>query len=199
MPCYGTLMVGQVRAGPLDRQTPVHHMLRPPLEASVDRPYPRGGADVGQAPSLRTGPPPLHSAPLADPARPASHATDPAPAEGPGTSRHPAPLAPKRGGERPRQQPLLSALHPALAEPLRCLLPLRLSCVTDAQEVALGNKFVARYHPVGYRRPGGPPRRCFLRDRQGRTLGCLRFDCAAPRLACRNQWIGWQDQKYHKH
>ncbi len=91
MPCYGTLMVGQARAGPLDRQTPVHHLLRPPLEASADRPHPGGGADVGQAPSHRTGPPPLHSPPLADPERPASHATGPAPPGGSGATRHPAP------------------------------------------------------------------------------------------------------------
>ncbi len=103
-------------------------------------------------------------------------------------------LAPKRGAERPRQQPLV----PAPAEPFRALLPLPLCCLTDAQEVALENAFVERYHPLGYRRPSGPPRRCFLRDRQGRTLGCLRFDCAAPRLACHDQWIGWQNHKYHK-
>ncbi len=166
MPCYGTLMVGQVPAGPLDRQTPVHHLLRPPLEASADRPHPGGGAHVGQAPSHRTGPPPLHSPPLADPERPASHATGPAPPRGSGTTRHPAP-GPQAGR---RATPPAAPRARSPAEPFRALLPLQWCCLTDAQEVALGNEFVER----------------------------LRFDFAAPRLACRDQWIGWQNHKYHK-
>ncbi len=112
-------------------------------------------------------------------------------------------LPPKRGVERPLQQRLVpgprSDPQSAIAEPLRSLLPLQLTYITDAEEVALWNEFVERYHPLGYRRPCGPHLRYFLRDRQGRTLGCLLFDFAAPRLACRDKWLGWQDQKHHKY
>ncbi len=88
--------------------------------------------------------------------------------------------APKRGGERHCEQPLVPGPHPApqsaLTEPFRSLLPLQLFCVAAAQEVALWNEFVERDHPLGYRRPCGPHLRCLPRDRQGRTLGCmLRF------------------------
>ena len=38
----------------------------------------------------------------------------------------------------------------------------------------------------------GPSLRYFLRDRQGRLLGCLLFCFAAPRVQCRDAWIGWQ-------
>ncbi len=56
-----------------------------------------------------------------------------------------------------------------------------------------------RCHPLGHRRPCSPHLRYFLRDRQARTLGCRLFDCAAPRLVCRDRWLGCRDQKHHQY
>ena len=36
-------------------------------------------------------------------------------------------------------------------------------------------------------------------DGQGRKLGCLLFDFAVRKVACRDEWIGWAGQKYRKH
>ncbi len=165
MPCYGTLMVGQARAGPLDRQstTCFGHRLRcrqsAPIQEVVRTLAKLRRTELGHL--LFT---PLRwrtqkGQPRMQRALRLLEALEPL-----GILR----LAPKRGGERPRQQPLVPAPLPALAEPFRALLPLQLCCLTDAQEVALGNAFLERYHPLGYRRPSGPPGRCFLRDRQGR-------------------------------
>ncbi len=56
-----------------------------------------------------------------------------------------------------------------------------------------------RYHPLGYRQPVSPHLRYFLRDRQGRKLGCLLFNFAARNVECRDAWIGWQGQAHRKH
>ena len=58
---------------------------------------------------------------------------------------------------------------------------------------------VQRYHYLGYRQPLSTHLRYFLRDRQGRLLGCLLFDFAARDLACRDQRIGWQGRAHRKH
>ena len=56
-----------------------------------------------------------------------------------------------------------------------------------------------RYHPLGYRQPIGAHLRYFVLDGQGRKLGCLLFDFAVRKVACRDEWIGWAGQKYRKH
>ena len=97
-----------------------------------------------------------------------------------------------------RQGPLSlgerSAPQAPLDGPLPQLEPLRLRLVNGRAEAALGNEFLARYHPLGYRQPIGCHLRYFLADRQGRLLGCLLYDFAARYLPVRDRWIGWQDQ-----
>ncbi len=58
---------------------------------------------------------------------------------------------------------------------------------------------VQRHHYLGYRQPCGAHLRYFLRDCQGRLLGCLLFDFAARDLACRDRRSGWQSQAHRKH
>ena len=53
--------------------------------------------------------------------------------------------------------------------------------------------------PLGYRQPFGAHLRYFVLDGQGRKLGCLLFDFAVRKVACRDEWIGWAGQKYRKH
>ena len=112
-------------------------------------------------------------------------------------------LPPKQHAGRGPQAPLRpgprSAPQPAIAGPLAALTPLRLEVVSAPEAVAKWNEFVERYHPLGYRHPLGQNLRYFLLDRDQRTLGCLLFDFAAVRLACRDEWLGWQTQAHRKY
>ena len=109
-------------------------------------------------------------------------------------------LPARQGPGRGRQGPLSlgdrSAPQAPLDGPLPQLEPLRLRLVSGRDEAALGNEFLARYHPLGYRQPIGSHLRYFLADRQGRLLGCLLYDFAARYLPVRDRWIGWQDQPH---
>ena len=105
---------------------------------------------------------------------------------------------PGRGPQKPVPSSDRSAPQPAIAEPLAALRPLTLEPVSEAAAVAEWNEWVQRYHYLGYRQPLGPHLRYFLRDRQGRLLGCLLFDFAARELACRDRRIGWQGQAHRK-
>ena len=72
--------------------------------------------------------------------------------------------------------------------------PLQLEPVLGKPAIRLWNEYVARYHPLGYRRPFGAHQRYFLVGRGDRRLGCLLFAAAAWALAERDRWIGWSAQ-----
>jgi hypothetical protein len=74
---------------------------------------------------------------------------------------------------------------------VRDVTPLRLEPVFGTGVNRLWNEYVARYHPLGYRRPFGAHQRYFLVGRGERRLGCLLFAAAAWALAERDRWIGW--------
>jgi hypothetical protein len=74
---------------------------------------------------------------------------------------------------------------------VREMAPLQLEPVGGKQAIRLWNEYVARYHPLGYRRPFGAHQRYFLVGRGERRLGCLLFAAAAWALAERDRWIGW--------
>jgi len=77
---------------------------------------------------------------------------------------------------------------------VRDMAPLRLEPVYGKQAIGLWNEYVARYHPLGYRRPFGAHQRYFVIGRGERRLGCLLFAAAAWALAERDRWIGWSRQ-----
>lgn len=79
------------------------------------------------------------------------------------------------------------------------LMPISLQLVTESKDIALWNEFVDRYHYLGYRRPIGSYLRYYVIDRHGRKLGCLLFSFATKKLACRDEWIGWNDKHREKH
>ncbi len=78
------------------------------------------------------------------------------------------------------------------------LMPISLKLVTEAEDMALWNEFVDRYHYLGYRRPIGSYLRYYAIDRHGRRLGCLLFSFATKKLTCRDEWIGWNDKHREK-
>jgi hypothetical protein len=77
---------------------------------------------------------------------------------------------------------------------VRDVAPLRLEPVGGKPAMRLWNEYVARYHPLGYRRPFGAHQRYFLIGGGERRLGCLLFAAAAWALAERDRWIGWSAQ-----
>jgi len=79
------------------------------------------------------------------------------------------------------------------------LTPISLQVVTDKEAIERWNEYVDRYHYLGYKRPIGPHLRYFIVDNQARELGCLMFSYAVKTLACRDEWIGWQDKTHKKH
>ena len=78
-------------------------------------------------------------------------------------------------------------------------MPLALQVVSEKPEIREWNELVDRHHYLGYRRPIGLHLRYFIVDGQGRRLGALMFCYAVKSLPCRDEWIGWQDQKHKKH
>ena len=106
---------------------------------------------------------------------------------------------PGRGPQKPVPSSARSDPQAPIEGPLAALRPLRLEPVREPSAVAEWNEWVQRYHYLGYRQPIGAHLRYFLRDRQGRLLGCLLFDFAARDLACRDRRIGWQGPAHRKH
>lgn len=74
------------------------------------------------------------------------------------------------------------------------MAPVQLELVYGKAANRVWNEYVARYHPLGYRRPFGAHQRYFLLGRGRRRLGCLLFAAAAWALAERDRWIGWNQQ-----
>ena len=104
-----------------------------------------------------------------------------------------------RGPQKPIKPSSRTAPQPAVEGPLAALGPVRLALAEGRGQVREWNAWVDRYHPLGYRQPIGAHLRYFVLDGQGRKLGCLLFDFAVRKVACRDEWIGWAGQKYRKH
>ena len=105
----------------------------------------------------------------------------------------------RRGGDKPVTVTARSTPRPLIDTDLDSLRPLQLQLAQGEQAVAEWQEWVQRYHPRGCRKPLGAHLRYVLRDRQGRLLGCAQFEYASCKLACRDEWIGWQGEAFHRH
>jgi len=104
-----------------------------------------------------------------------------------------------RGKNKPLEWTERSAEQARIEGSLSALLPLQIQLVASDSERRLWNELVDRHHYLGYQHPMGPNLRYFIFDAHGRRLGCVGFSQATQRLRCRDEWIGWQGQKYKKH
>ena len=59
------------------------------------------------------------------------------------------------------------------------------------QDQSLWNEYMARYHPLGYKRPFGH-RLCYFIYSGNQIFGCILLSGAAKALASRDRWIGWE-------
>lgn len=105
----------------------------------------------------------------------------------------------KRGPQREITWTRQTEQPTAVDDALEQLTPIRLQVVTEKAAIEQWNEYVDRYHYLGYKRPIGPHLRYFILDGQARKLGCLMFAYAVKSLACRDEWIGWQEQTHKKH
>ncbi|MDA2925495.1 DUF4338 domain-containing protein, partial [Acidobacteria bacterium AH-259-L09] len=80
--------------------------------------------------------------------------------------------------------------QPCLARPVHELPPLRLQLINSAQDSALWNEYIDRYHYLGYKPLSGAQLRYFVCCQQ-RILALLGFGAAAWKTAPRDRFIGW--------
>jgi transposase len=85
----------------------------------------------------------------------------------------------------------------ALVGALGDVSPVELELVKGAQAHALWRELVGRYHYLGYAPAFGAQLRYLVHVArpQAAVVGCVQFSSAAWRIAVRDQWIGWDEQR----
>lgn len=75
--------------------------------------------------------------------------------------------------------------------------PVTLKQVNEEKERSLFRELIGRYHYLGYRVPFGAHLSYLVYVTAGEPVvaGCLQFSSAAWRMACRDIWIGWDDNQ----
>jgi len=111
--------------------------------------------------------------------------------EGEGRLRLPAKH--KQGGRRRKEVLTLTERtreQATLDMSLDALGPVSLEVVRGREDNTLFNEYIARYHPLGYKRPFGCVLRYKIMSRYGQ-LGCILMSGPARALAIRDSYIGW--------
>ena len=86
--------------------------------------------------------------------------------------------------------------QPALVGRLGDVSPVELELVQGPHAHALWRELVARYHYLSFAPAFGAQLRYLVHvARPAAVVGCVQFSSAAWRLAGRDQWIGWDDQR----
>lgn len=75
---------------------------------------------------------------------------------------------------------------------LRDLMPLSIEVVKGEGLLSLFRCLLSRYHYLGYVGAVGENMKYLVRDRRGRPLSCVLFGSAAWKVACRDDYIGWE-------
>jgi transposase len=87
--------------------------------------------------------------------------------------------------------------QPALVGALGEVRPVELELVKGSQAHALWRELVGRYHYLGFAPAFGAQLRYLVHVArpQVAVVGCVQFSSAAWRIAVRDQWIGWDEQR----
>jgi hypothetical protein len=75
---------------------------------------------------------------------------------------------------------------------LRDLMPLSIEVIKEEGLVSLFRCLLSRYHYLGYGGTVGENMKYLVRDGRGRPLSCVLFGSAAWKVACRDDYIGWE-------
>jgi hypothetical protein len=87
-------------------------------------------------------------------------------------------------------------IQPTVSTKLKHLWPIRLTRVDDQEQRRLWYEYIDRYHYLGYQLPFGAQLRYFIEsDATDEILGCFQFSSPAWKMAPRDRWIGWSDEK----
>lgn len=87
-------------------------------------------------------------------------------------------------------------IPPKICAKLREVLPISLSRVDSQEQRQLWYEYVDRYHYLGYRLPFGAQLRYFIKSgARDDILGCFQFSSPAWKMAARDRWIGWSDER----
>ena len=182
------------RFGPVDPESQVHQLLRPTPHPPADRRHPGGRPHVPQTQPQRTGPNHLRAPAVADPLRQQPHPAGDASAGGTRTALDPDP-GPSSAPDGAGKSRSCRARGPLPGPPSRCPWPRSPRCGWRSRAALRRSRSGTNSCTLPPARLPPADRqhlRYFLRDRDGRSLGCLLFDFAAVQLGCRDQWIGWQ-------
>ena len=87
------------------------------------------------------------------------------------------------------------APKPAITGNVADYLPVIIKLIDDSSELKLWNELIERYHYLGYKVVFGARLHYFyitVGDEK-HLAGCLQFSSPAWHVACRDKWIGWND------
>lgn len=110
------------------------------------------------------------------------------------------PLPTKRNGNKTKKNVVLtenSKPGEPIDEPVGKLIDLRIAKVSSRKDSSLYNEYMARYHYLGYDALPGAQMRYFIKA-QEHIIGAMGFGAAAWKVACRDQWIGWNNEQREK-
>ena len=101
-------------------------------------------------------------------------------------------------GRRVERAPTQWPPEEAVTGSVEALAGLRLDVVAGAEESALWNGLVDRYHYLGYTPLAGAQMR-YLICWDGGVVGTLGFAAAAWKVAARDRWVGWDEAARQAH
>jgi len=92
--------------------------------------------------------------------------------------------------EKPEYQPINKRLS--------VIRPIQIRQVETQAQAQLFRSLLSHFHYLGYSGPVGENLRYLVYDCQDRLLGCLLFGAPAWRVACRDRFIGWDEEDRKK-
>lgn len=97
-------------------------------------------------------------------------------------------------GHKPQLELALEYDVQPLAGNLKSYHPVELRLAQDKKEKQLYAELVQRHHYLGHRMIAGAGLK-YLAYIQNKPVGCLSWGWAAWKVACRDQWIGWDEKQ----
>lgn len=106
----------------------------------------------------------------------------------------PAPVRSANNAFRHRIDGTVALESSPIVGKLDALKPLKFILVQESAHAQLFRRLLQAHHYLGYSGPVGENLQYLVFDRKDRPLGCLLFGAAAWRVACRDRFIGWDNQ-----
>lgn len=105
----------------------------------------------------------------------------------------PAPVRSSNNAYRYRSRLERPEIDP-INDRLSVLQPIRINQVATQEDARLFGALLSHFHYLGYSGPVGENLRYLVYDSQSRLLGCMLFGAPAWRVACRDRFIGWDEE-----